>query len=317
MLKHRNRLIAATGAVVTAGAIATAGMSAAQAAPASVAAAKGTVITVVTTVYGKALVVGSGPFAGFSLYSITSDHGRHFGCTAVPVKTPVGTLLCTGPSNSHQAEWPAITTIGKPVAGPGVNPALLGTVTRKNVGTQVTYAGHPLYLFDRQPGAVTGESWDEPGLPPWNGVWTLVKPSGKALPSAGTLTTAIIKGKKVLAAQMNTGIGTINFPVYSYSKDTPAHSACAVGACARAWPLMLTSGTPGVWVACRPAMSLPCAPPRAPRSATRGIRCTSSPSSNPHSHGLRTGRQRQQRDRGWWDVPPGQAVAGQVAADSC
>ena len=246
MLKHRNRLIAATGAVVTAGAIATAGMSAAQAAPASVAAAKGTVITVVTTVYGKALVVGSGPFAGFSLYSITSDHGRHFGCTAVPVKTPVGTLLCTGPSNSHQAEWPAITTIGKPVAGPGVNPALLGTVTRKNVGTQVTYAGHPLYLFDRQPGAVTGESWDEPGLPPWNGVWTLVKPSGKALPWAGTLTTAIIKGKKVLAAQMNTGIGTINFPVYSYSKDTPAHSACAVGACARAWPLMLTSGTPGV-----------------------------------------------------------------------
>ena len=246
MLKHRNRLIAATGAVVTAGAIATAGMSAAQAAPASVAAAKGTVITVVTTVYGKALVVGSGPFAGFSLYSITSDHGRHFGCTAVPVKTPVGTLLCTGPSNSHQAEWPAITTIGKPVAGPGVNPALLGTVTRKNVGTQVTYAGHPLYLFDRQPGAVTGESWDEPGLPPWNGAWTLVKPSGKALPWAGTRTTAIIKGKKVLAAQMNTGIGTINFPVYSYSKDTPAHSACAVGACARAWPLMLTSGTPGV-----------------------------------------------------------------------
>ena len=34
MLKHRNRLIAAVGAVVTAGAIATAGVSAAQAAPA-------------------------------------------------------------------------------------------------------------------------------------------------------------------------------------------------------------------------------------------------------------------------------------------
>jgi predicted lipoprotein with Yx(FWY)xxD motif len=232
-------LIGAAGLVVP-----LAGVSAAQAAPA--AAAKGTMISVATTVYGKALVVGSGPFAGFSLYSITSDHGHQFGCTATPVKTIAGPILCTGPSNSHKAEWPAITTVGKPVAGPGVNAALLGTVVRKNVGTQVTYAGHPLYLFDRQPGAVTGESWDEPGLPPWHGVWTLLKPSGKALPWAGTLTTAVIKGKKVLAAQMNTGIGTINFPAYSYSKDTPKHSACDTGACARAWPAVLTSGTPGV-----------------------------------------------------------------------
>jgi predicted lipoprotein with Yx(FWY)xxD motif len=221
-------------------------MGAAQAAPAAASAASGTVITVANTVYGKALVVGSGPFAGFSLYSITSDHGRHFGCTAVPVKTVAGKLLCTGPSTDHNAEWPAITTVGTPVAGPGVNPALLGIVHRKNVGTQVTYAGHPLYLFDEFPGAVSGESWDEPGLPPWHGVWTLLKPSGQALPWAGTLTTTTIKGKKVLAAQMNTGIGTINFPVYSYSSDTSTHSACAVGACARAWPLVLVNGTPGL-----------------------------------------------------------------------
>jgi predicted lipoprotein with Yx(FWY)xxD motif len=233
--------------VIGAGLVAAAaGLPAAQASRAPASAAKGTVITTAATVYGTALVVGSGPFKGFSLYTITSDHGHHFGCKAVPVKTPVGKLLCTGPSTDHKAEWPAITTVGKPVAGPGVNAALLGTVTRKNVGTQVTYAGHPLYLFDEFPGAVSGESWDEPGLPPWHGVWTLVKPSGKALPWVGTLTTATIKGKKVLAAQMNTGIGTINFPVYSYSKDTSTHSACATGACARAWPLVLTSGTPGL-----------------------------------------------------------------------
>jgi len=221
------------------------GVSAAQAG-AGPAAAGGTVISAATTVYGRALVVGSGPFAGFSLYLLTSDHGRHFGCKAFTVKTLAGPILCTGPSNDHKAEWPAITTVGKPVAGPGVNAALLGTVKRKNVGTQVTYAGHPLYLFDEFPGAVSGESWDEPGLPPWNGVWTLVAPSGRALPWAGTLTPATIKGKKVLAAQMNTGIGTINFPVYSYSKDSPGHSACATGTCARAWPLVLTSGTPGL-----------------------------------------------------------------------
>ena len=73
-------------------------------------AATGTVITTAPTAFGRALVVGSGPYAGFSLYFITSDHGRTFGCTSKPVVTPVGTLLCTGPSNDTNAEWPAITT---------------------------------------------------------------------------------------------------------------------------------------------------------------------------------------------------------------
>jgi hypothetical protein len=46
---------------------------------------------------------------------------------------------------------PAITTNGKPIAGPGVSRALLGRVYRKGVSWQVTYAGHPLYLFDQGP----------------------------------------------------------------------------------------------------------------------------------------------------------------------
>jgi hypothetical protein len=76
--------------------------------------------------------------AGFSLYMITSDHGHQFGCTATTVQTVAGPFLCTGPSNDHNAEWPAITTKGAPVAGPGVNPALLGSVRRLHVGRQVT-----------------------------------------------------------------------------------------------------------------------------------------------------------------------------------
>jgi hypothetical protein len=47
--------------------------------------------------------------------------------------------------------------------------------------------------------AVTGEGWDEPGLPPWHGVWSLIAPSGLALPWDGTLTTMTIGGKTVLA----------------------------------------------------------------------------------------------------------------------
>ena len=229
------------------------GESAASAAPTP--APTGTVITTASTAFGTALVVGSGPYAGFSLYMITSDHGTTFDCTATPVTGPNGPQLCAGQSNDTNAEWPAITTTGAPIAGPGVSQGLLGTVTRTFEGVggvgpsvtqqQITYAGHPLYLFDQAPGQVTGEGWDEASLPPWMGVWSLVAPSGLALPWTGTLTTTTIGGQTVLATPMFTGVGWIDFPVYSYSKDTPWHSACT-GSCAISWPAMLTSGIPGV-----------------------------------------------------------------------
>jgi predicted lipoprotein with Yx(FWY)xxD motif len=44
---------------------------------------------------------------------------------------------------------------------------------------------------------------------------------------------------------MLTEAGWFDFPVYSYSKDTPWHSACT-GACALAWPAVLTSGAAGL-----------------------------------------------------------------------
>ena len=112
-------------------------------------------------------------------------------------------------------------------------------------GRQITYYGHPLYLFDSGPGQVTGEGWDEPGLPPWHGVWNLMAPDGSALPWAGMLTSIRLKGRRVLAVPMLTGIGWLDFPVYSYSNDEPGSSACT-GACARAWPPVLTSAMPGI-----------------------------------------------------------------------
>jgi Secreted repeat of unknown function len=60
-------------------------------------------------------------------------------------------------------------TDGAPIAGPGVNPALLGTVTRKDVLSgqpvqQVTYAGLPLYRFflDETPGETEGANLFDP-----------------------------------------------------------------------------------------------------------------------------------------------------------
>jgi hypothetical protein len=171
----------------------------ALAATASHTASSGTEIIVANTAFGPSLAVGSGPFRNFTLYYITSGHGHSFGCTTGATKTPIGPITCTGPSNDKNAEWPAITTDGRPIAGPGVSRALLGRVYRNGVGWQVTYAGHPLYLFDQQAGAVTGEGWDETGLPPWHGVWWLISPSGAPVPWAGTLTTAKIGGQTVLA----------------------------------------------------------------------------------------------------------------------
>jgi predicted lipoprotein with Yx(FWY)xxD motif len=201
----------------------------------------GTEIIVATTAFGRSLAVGSGPFKDFTLYFISSDHIPSYGCTPGPTSTPVGPLTCTGPSNDRNAEWPAITTNGRPVAGPGVNQALLGRVFRKGVGWQITYAGHPLYLFDQGPGQVTGEGWFEPGLPPWHGIWWLMSPGGNPVPWAGTLTTARIAGQKVLAEPFLTGVGWIKFPVYTFSGG----SCWANAACARAWPPVRTSGAPG------------------------------------------------------------------------
>jgi predicted lipoprotein with Yx(FWY)xxD motif len=205
--------------------------------------ATGTVITTTHGPFGTMLAVGSGKYAGYTLYYITSDQPNNYACTAKIVNSlPGGPGSCTGPSNDQKAEWPAITTNGAPIAGPGVNQKLLGSVNRTGIGTQVTYAGHPLYLFDQAPGQLTGEGWDEPSLPPWHGVWWVMTPSGFSLPWPGTLTTTTINNKTVLAALMLTGIGWEPFPVYSYSSDTSSTSACT-GSCAAAWPPLLTQGT--------------------------------------------------------------------------
>ena len=65
------------------------------------------------------------------------------------------------------------------------------------------------------------------------------------MPWAGMLTSIRLKGRRVLAVPMLTGIGWLDFPVYSYSNDEPGSSACT-GACARAWPPVLTSGMPDI-----------------------------------------------------------------------
>ena len=70
----------------------------------ALAASSGTVITGGNTPFGKALVVGSGTYKGYSLYDITSDHPPSYGCPATAVPLPPGFppgFTCTGPSKQR------------------------------------------------------------------------------------------------------------------------------------------------------------------------------------------------------------------------
>lgn len=83
-----------------------------------------------------------------------------------------------GVSTCHDAcakAWPPMVTSGAPLAGPGVNAALLGTIAR-NGSMQVTYAGKPLYYFagDKAAGSPAGE-----GIKNFGGEWYLVAPNGQ------------------------------------------------------------------------------------------------------------------------------------------
>ncbi len=227
-----------TGAVLVAFALGVAGFGAVQTAGA---ASSGSVVAVLNGPFGPMLVAGSGPAAGTALYMITSDHGSTFGCTATKQSVLGMPYTCTGPSTSKTVEWPAYTTTAAPVAGPGAKKSLLGEVKRPGVGEQVTYNGHPLYLFDMVPGAPSGEGWDEPTLPADHGAWWLVSPSGVPVGSEGALTTTTVRGHKQLAAELTDGGGVVTVPVYSFSGGTNCTGQCAVD-----FSPLYAQGTPGL-----------------------------------------------------------------------
>ena len=227
------------GAVLTAVAL---GIGYFGAIPAASGATTGSVVSVLNGPFGPMLVSGSGQSAGTALYVISSDHGTTFGCTTTTQNAAGMPYICTGaPSPSSKAEWPAYTTTAAPVAGPGVNKSMLGEVQRAGIGEQVTYDGHPLYLFDQIPGIPTGENWDEPSLPADHGTWSLVSPKGHFIGAEGVLTTVTVGSRSVLGAQLIDAGGVVDFPVYVYSGGTACTGQCAVD-----FPPLYAQGTAGL-----------------------------------------------------------------------
>ena len=77
---------------------------------------------------------------------------------------------CTGACASV---WPAVT--GKPRAANGATSAELGTINRPDGTTQVTYKGHPLYLYAKDGDA--GDAYGE-GIKSFGAEWYVLAPSG-------------------------------------------------------------------------------------------------------------------------------------------
>ncbi len=224
---------------------------------------KETVVTAITTSrYGKVLVVGgsaSGALHHFPLYEFSGDTRGHFGCaTTKTVAYDLGAkesvpLTCTGPERDllndvSSDDWPALTTSQTPIAGRGVSQKLLGTVFRRGIGRQVTYAGHPLYLFDpsSQPFVPQGEDFMETvkPLPPWHGYWYLVSAlDGAPSPGVAVLTSETLpEGKQALAVEEDANVDPIKVALY-VADATGGPSKCDA-ACRSDWTPLLTRATP-------------------------------------------------------------------------
>jgi predicted lipoprotein with Yx(FWY)xxD motif len=110
-------------------------------------------------------------------------------------KTPKGTVLVDGKgrtlylfrkdtkdtsrcSGQCAADWPPLLTTGRPKVSGLVRKSLLGSTKRDDGKTQVTYGGHPLYLYvgDLKPGDMNGQ-----GVSAFGARWYAVTPSGRRL----------------------------------------------------------------------------------------------------------------------------------------
>ena len=114
----------------------------------------GAAIGVSTVSLGKILVDSHGR----SLYLFEADTTSKSTCSGA----------CAG-------SWPPLLTNGTPSVTGGANASLMGTTSRSDGTTQVTYNGHPLYLYagDSKAGDTNGE-----GSKAFGAGWYVLSPAG-------------------------------------------------------------------------------------------------------------------------------------------
>jgi predicted lipoprotein with Yx(FWY)xxD motif len=129
-----------------------------------------------TTASGRPATVGTASVG--SLGKILVDAQGH---TLYLFRKDAGTKsACFGACASA---WPPLRAAGKPTVGSGANASMIGTTPRSDGKPQVTYNGHPLYLYaaDQNPGDATGQ-----GLEAFGAAWFTVSPAGNQVSGQAT-----------------------------------------------------------------------------------------------------------------------------------
>jgi predicted lipoprotein with Yx(FWY)xxD motif len=114
------------------------------------------------TLFGYKTTLGQavGSIAGIVAYTDTAENGNHFVCT----------------SSSCTTTWhPWLTDGAKVRAAAGVQQSLVGTVKRPDGTVQMTYGGHPLYLYAHTKQAVQANAQGA------GGVWYVVGTDGNVI----------------------------------------------------------------------------------------------------------------------------------------
>jgi predicted lipoprotein with Yx(FWY)xxD motif len=102
-------------------------------------------------------ILAAGP-KKLTVYLFEGDKGQGSSCTGACAQV-----------------WPPVTTGGAPTTSGSAMAGELGTITRSDGTTQVTYKGHPLYFYahDKDDGDAYGE-----GINGFGASWYVIKPSG-------------------------------------------------------------------------------------------------------------------------------------------
>jgi predicted lipoprotein with Yx(FWY)xxD motif len=88
-------------------------------------------------------------------------------------------------SGACATSWPPLIAAGAPTSGSGANASLVATIARQDRKSQLTYGGHPVYLFsgDSKPGDTNGQ-----GVVAFGAGWFAVSPSGSQVSSSPSST---------------------------------------------------------------------------------------------------------------------------------
>jgi predicted lipoprotein with Yx(FWY)xxD motif len=84
-------------------------------------------------------------------------------------------------------DWPPVRVTGKPSVGNGATASMIGTTKRSDGKPQVTYNGHPLYLFkgDNASGDTNGQA-----ITAFGAAWFAVSPAGSQVSGTGSTSSS-------------------------------------------------------------------------------------------------------------------------------